>query len=333
MRYYRVELSRGGQPVVGADLKPFGPWSTLTPQGGNNPGALDLEMDLPVVAMDAPAGTAFLRLWGIGLTVMGQSADMNGADVKVFGGMSKGLPLANPKQSGLLLAGSVLQAYGNWQGTQQTLDLQIIPAQLAPDLAADPSGFASAPKNIVISWGQGQQLGDAVSQTLRTAYPGATITGADTVSQRLSLPYETQVGYYESVTQLARWVRDVSAAAVGGGYQGLRIVPTEGGFRLFDASTPVTPTSVAFTDLIGQPTWLSPATMTFKAVMRADVAVGDYVRMPRAQATTTSQSFSQYRQRATFEGDYQVLSVRHLGRLRQRSADAWVTVFTAAVAS
>jgi hypothetical protein len=336
MRYYNVVVTNAqtGAAIKGADGTAFGPWSSLTSQGANNPGALRVKWDLPIAPFDQPIGGAYLRLWGVPLTMIGQASQFNPSPdysqycrIQIYGGMSKGLPLANPAQQGLLVDGAIQQAFGNWQGTEQTIDFVILPNAAT----AGNYGTPQVPKNLAFNWTQGQKLGDAVQKTLASAFPKATITGSAKVNQTLTLPYAPQHGYYESVGQFAEYIAHISQDIVNGSdgpsnYLGIKIVPNQNGFALFDGTNQATPKQIVFTDLIGQPTWLSPLTLNFKCVMRADLAVGDYIKMPVAQTTQTSQSFSQYRNKATFQGTFQISAVRHLGDSRQPSGDSWVTV-------
>ena len=89
--------------------------------------------------------------------------------------------------------------------------------------------------------------------------------------------------------------------------------------------------NVSYQDLIGQPTWIDAPTISFKTVMRADINVGDYIKLPNTVATSTPQSVigTPLRNRPTFQGLFQVQIVRHLGNFRQPDAASWVTVFNA----
>lgn len=331
MRYYRIELTNSvtGKPLIDAARQPIGPYTSFDAKTGNVPGALNVEMDIPVFTFDAPVGAAYLKIWGVGLQSLAFSSQLNPdftknvfTTCKVYGGMQKGLPLANPKQAGLLLSGTVMQAFGNWQGTQQTLDL-IVNADF---------GSAQNPRNIVLNWGPHQQLGAALAQALTVAFPGKTVV--NNIGANLTLPYDPQAGAYQTVGQLATYAKAVSQSIMGGQYAGVKILATEKGFLLFDGSGTgaANPKQISFQDLIGQPVWLDLATINFKTVMRYDLAVGDYIKMPNAQQTNTAQSMSQFRDRATFQGVFLVTGVRHMGHFRQKSADSWVTSFDAVMA-
>lgn len=320
MRYYAVALT---DPTTNAVLHPksqgvLDPSFTYTSYAGGQtlPGALNLELDVQVVPFATPAGAAFVRVWGVSLQELAQSSDLNGVGIQVYAGFQRGLPLANPAQAGLIFQGSVFQAFGNWIDVDQTLDLIVQPSL----------GTIAAPANLVVNWPAGETLGTALRRTLATAYPGYSVD--DRTSAKLVLNHD-EVGYYQTPAQLAQFVQTVSRAIVGGSYPGVSVVLKEKTFQLFDGTSTTTPKQLQFQDLIGQPTWLDAPTIQVKCAMRADVAVGDFIKLPPSLATTTAQSFSQFRARSVFQGTFQVSGVRHVGNYRQCDAASWVTVLDA----
>src|SRR5262249_10576948 len=125
MRFYDVQI---GDTASGLHYTshPRGP--AFPP----DPGALNIEMDIQAVGK-MPTYEAYLRIWGVGIDIIGQARNLNappggaGLPITVKGGMGKGLPLANPSQAGVLVKGTIFQAYGNWVGVNQTLDIKMIP--------------------------------------------------------------------------------------------------------------------------------------------------------------------------------------------------------------
>ena len=92
-------------------------------------------------------------------------------------------------------------------------------------------------------------------------------------------------------------------------------------------ATSGTSTQIAFQDLIGQPTWIESPNIQFKAVMRADLSVGQKITLPPSIVTNTAQAQSSLvNQRATFQGGFTIVSLRHVGKYRAPTADAWVTI-------
>ena len=92
--------------------------------------------------------------------------------------------------------------------------------------------------------------------------------------------------------------------------------------------------AIAFQDLIGQPTWLDPATVQFKCALRADVAVGYIIKPPQGfygvvPAGNIATPWN-YRNQSAQQGTFTAIRVRQLGNFRAPDAGAWVTVIDAA---
>jgi hypothetical protein len=315
MRYYEIVITSpagtSNQPAV---TKRF---SSLNPDGTTNLGALQIEFDFPVWAMAEPAGTAFLRVWGISIVDISQARNYNGSKIQVYAGMAAGLPLANPAYRGLIMEGTVQQAFGNWQETNQCLDFVIQPYVGAQD----------APANIVLDWKAGTQLAAALAQTLTAAFPGYQAPVIN-ISPNLVLPAD-EVAYFQTATQLAQYLKQVTQALIQGNYPGVDMVIRNNQVVVYDGTSRGKPQQLKFIDLIGQPTWLDFGTIQFKCAVRADLNVNDYVTMPPSPIVVTAQTYSQYKNQATFRSTFQVIRVRHVGNYRQRDASAWVTIFDA----
>lgn len=315
MRYYAI--------VIDGQVK----YSSLASGGisgdTSNPGALNVEMDIPVVPFATPMGGAKVVVWGIGLADIGQAANLVGKDIQIFGGMAKGLPLANPAQAGLLAQGFIFQPFGNWIGTEQTLDLIIMPGA-----GPNGTGTAAGPRNIVLNWKKGTTLAAALKTTLSTAFQGfqQSINISDNLVRQAD-----DVGYFQTVQQLALYVRQASKSIVKDEkYAGVDLVLVGKTFTAYDGTAAQSGTvkQIAFQDLIGQPTWIEAPLIQWKTAMRADIAVGDTVKLPPSQITNTQQAQSSLvNQQLNFQGNFTVSLVRHLGNFRQPDAASWVTVF------
>lgn len=328
MRYYSIVITdpNSGElyrPPSLAGLNLPASWTSFV-NNQSIPGALNVEIDAYVSAFATPTADTFIRIWGISIAEISQANDLRGKNIQVFAGMQKGLPLANPAQAGLIFEGFILKSYGNWIGLDQTLDLNV-----AAGSSPDGVGSQSAPKNIVHNWKKGTQLSAAITSTLTTAFPGYT---ADVnISPNLVLT-EDDVGYYQTPTQYAQYVRDLSKSIVGGTtYAGVSVTLKQKKFSVYDGTTAKDPLQISFQDLIGQPTWIGPQEIQVKTVMRADISVGDYVKMPPTVTTTTSGGAipdgSSQRANAIFQGSFIVNQVRHIGNLRQPDAASWNTTF------
>ncbi|HEV2549007.1 MAG TPA: hypothetical protein VGU20_16820 [Stellaceae bacterium] len=231
--------------------------------------------------------------------------------------MKPGLPLANPDQAGLLVEGQVFQAFGNWIGTSQTLDLILGPSVGSP----------RAPKNVVINWKAGTPLAAALAETLAAAFPGAT--RKISISGSLAVPYD-QPGYFTSLYEFSAWLQQVTARIVGGGYTGVKLVMDGGVIRAYDGTSPPSPKAMEFRDLIGQPTWIDFNKIQITMVMRGDLDVGDYIKLPpQTIVTQTASSFPRYRDKSAFQGTFEIALIHHCGHYRQPTAASWVTVVDA----
>lgn len=332
MRFYRIEITeQNNSPIIDTNRNAVGPFTSLIGSTGNsNLAALNVYVDLPISTYDAPMGGSLVRIWGLPLYFISQASNLNGKKIKMYGGMSSGLPLANPSQQGILVEATIQQAFGNWQGTNQTLDMYVRPSD----------GGQYAPRNIVLNWKNNTKMADAVKQALNDAFKAEINVQGYDISVNISddlVAYEDIIGPFESVDQFAKKLREYSLNIVKTeGYMGVSIVLANKTFLVYDGtkniSNQINPTPIKFEDFIGQPTWFQPGTVTFKTVMRGDINLGDFIVFPEqtsAYQLVTAGSQTQARQRSAFNGVYQVQKVRHLGEFRQRGGDNWVTVFEA----
>lgn len=318
MRYYDLILSKDDGTV----LKRY---TSRRADGSNDASALKVEFDIPEYAYGIPAGGAHIKVSGVNFSDIQQASDFatsnstpgnpRGANITFMGGMGKGLPLANPAQAGLLLAGQVQQCWGNWQGRETSLELVSFAKPFT----------RRQPANLSFNWQKGQALQDAVTATLTTGYPGAVISGGLTSTL---VNTEDQPGFYQTLEQFSSYVLAASQAIIKtDGYIGAQIHATPAGFELFDGSTLKPPKAISFLDLIGQPTWLDVATLQVRLVLRADLSVSDLIKLPAGtNAVNTQNNYAQNRNRGAFQGTFMVKNIRHLGDSRQPSADSWVTV-------
>ena len=342
MRYYSVIITKAdGTPYRFKSLGNI-PLTSLLPSGSQNPmtgqanpAALNVEFDMTASVFDAPDNNPWLRVWGLGLADIGSAANLTGLNVAVYGGMSKGLPLANPAQAGLLIKGQILAAWGNWIGTDQTVDMVFS--------AGVGVGGPDAPANFPFFWAAGTPLKAAIAQTLSTALPG--LTQDINISPSLVLNYDVS-GYYQSASQFADFIKELSVGIPvpgggtideisGGGYSGVKIVTNGQAARVFDGTTPTAASGigqVAYQDLIGQPTWIAGGTISMKTILRADIHVGDTITIPPSLVTTASLAAAQFnaglaKSKTTFSGEFLVNQVHHYGNFRQADAASWATVF------
>lgn len=341
MRAYSIEITdKNGTPVrppstKGANLAAS--YASFKKDDTPVPGALQIDLNIPLYNYAAPKQGGFVRIWGVSLAEIAQAADLTYFNITIKAGMKKGLPLAKPAQFGTILQGTIFQSFGNWDGINQSLDLTFIP----------PLGTNSDPANIPIDWKANTSLSSALKASLQTAFPKYTIKVA--ISDKLVLTND-QKGAYPSLETLAKAMLKLTMAPAfagittlsGAKYAGVffRVVGTEitiyDGTSAYGGHTVDDPLVIQFEDMIGQPTWIGPSTINFKCVMRSDLNVGDFIQMPKSLATpyvvtTAGAAFQDTpaRNQSTFKGKFMLIDVHHMGSSRQANASSWVTIFNA----
>ena len=322
MRDYNIVLTNSttGAQILPASLQGL-PLSSLLPNGQVNTSALNIELDLPVGPMHAPIGQGIVKIWGISLAEIGSAYNLNDNLISVYAGMSKGLPLANPSQARLLIKGKIFQAFGNWSGVEQSLDLIFYP----------DGGTNDAPKNFALNWQAGTPLSTALSGALTTGLP--TAKQQINLSPRLTLSYAVQ-GLYGTLNNLSTWAQAFSQSVITDtNYQGVTITYDGTTVMVTDQTTPVSNVkAIAFTDLLGQPTWIQAQTIQFKTVMRGDIAVQDVVSLPPGPTIVSGASLQRFlniQDKTSFTGNYIISDVHHYGNFRQPDGASWNTTFNA----
>ncbi|CAG4924810.1 hypothetical protein [Paraburkholderia gardini] len=324
--------------------------SVYTP-GGTNRAAQEFECDIPVTTAEASVSNGAITLHGVGLGEIAQAANLNGMNIAIYGGMAKGLPLANPQQAGRLASGQILQAFGNWIGSDQALTIIVKSLGSSPtsnQTTGTPSSYTTvpaptrnaAPANLVFQWKAGQPLLTPLIATLSTAFPKYTISGS--VSPNLVWTGADETGYFATLPQLAAYLNQKSLSIIGGyapsdDYSGVLITLDGNDIVISDGTTATTPKQIQFTDLIGQPTWGQPQQCQITTVLRGDLKVLDYIVLPDAPGTTTTASKSQFfnpqpgsqyasmKSGSIFTGTFLVKTLRHVGASRNPEGTAWVT--------
>jgi hypothetical protein len=265
-----------------------------------------------------PNGASSITLQGIGLQNLTQPQQFAGMTLELKVGMkAPGLPLINPAQAGTVLRGQVFQCFGNWEGTEQTLDFVVIPGGYTVD----------NPGDIVLYWTAGMSLDAALRQTFSVAYAGVPVDM--NISPNITQNFD-EIHVCGTLDQLAQIVGDITEGMfdnrVSIGIQAGRIV-------VFDSTYSPSPVQLVFTDFVGQPTWLAVNTIQFKTVARADLRMGSVVRMPQGYqnlpgfVTTTSNSYpSTVKYQTAFQNNFIVQELRQIGNFRSKDAAQWATI-------
>jgi hypothetical protein len=324
MRFYSITLTPPGGTT------PTRTWTSF-PNGQFDPGALNVVFDLVVALYATPVGGQSISIDGISINDLMQPQQFApqivngqrqpGMTLELKGGMGAGLPLANPAQQGTLLKGEVWQSFGNWEGTEMSLDLVI-----------NPGGFDSDnPGNFVLNWQANQPLGPALQNCLAVAYPNTPISVniSDQLVQSANDPH--MCGTLE---ELAQHVQEITNGQfLGPTYPGVQIAMQGGAISVFDNTWQPPIVQLNFSDLVGQPTWVEVNTLQVKLVMRGDLRIGGVVKMPTGlsgqagQVLTSGNSQpSSMNYLTTFSGAFQVIEMRHTGELRAADGRSWVTV-------
>ena len=311
MRYYDIIVTQPGSTT------PFRRW-TSHPNGNYDPAALDIEFDMPVAPYHTPVGGQTLTIHGISLQEISQAQQFAGMNIVIYGGMKKGLPLANPLQAGLLLQGQIFQSYGNWEGTEMTLEFVINPADYTLD----------TPGNFLLNWPAGRALSDALTEMFSITYPGRP------VSINIGSNLKCSSDEHHIVTTLEEMAMHVADFTDGIFQQPVTIAIQGNKIIVYDKTYQPAPIQVAFNDMIGQPTWIATKTMQVKTVLRSDLEVGATIKMPQSMQnapgfvqTTGSAYPSSVKYQSTFQNNFTISELRHVGSYRSSDASAWCTVF------
>lgn len=316
-RFYEITVTPGPTAAV-PQPTPFRVWSSVGSNGADNPGALNVIMDLVIYPFAAPAGGSTITIEGPALQDLLQASNFAGMSIAVRGGMSAGFQLADPSQAGLLLEGYVLQSYGNWVGTEQTLDFVLYAAKFT----------YGNPGNFSFTWKAGTPIKDAIESTLKIAYPN--LGRIFRISDNYIWNHDTH-HVCGSLWQFAQFVKSNTGGAVE------ISIAVNNTIVIWDATQAQTPKQLRFTDLIGQPTWIMPELIQFATVMRSDIQVGDKVLMPQGLQdapgivqTAAASTPSQLKYKTSFQGLFIVKSVRQLGNFRDPNGRSWSTIFQCA---
>lgn len=339
-RYYDIAIyNKDGEVVRPASLASLRLPSTYTSfvNGKTLPGALNIEIQVQAFPFAVPKGGSFVRVWGISIDEISRANDLVDLDITVKAGMQKGLPLARPQQAGVIAQGKIFQSNGNWIGLDKTLDIIVVPTD-------------TKPKDLAFVWKRKQPISDAIRSTLGTAFPDLRIVMA--VSDQV-VAQADMVGTYKTLPEFSEAIKKVTRLPVYAGirtqsgtpYAGVDITKRDKVIIVYDGTADygensfANPKQIDFIDLVGQPTWITAQMINVKTVMRADIQVGDYVKLPKELSTPfvlTGQGAglpgSAARNKLAFQGVFEVRNLYHWGNYRVPSADAWVTTFDAAFA-
>ncbi len=317
MRYYDIAVTKpgGGGNVIHFTSHPRG--NSQSP----DPGALQVEMDVFQLPYGVADANSWIKIWGVSLDTISQSKNLTLMNCVVKGGMGKGLPLARPDQANVLAAGQIIQSFGNWVGTDMTLDLILQPGLVSEKKVQEP-------RDLTYNQPAGKPMKDALSQTLKTGYPNLKLHMG--ISDDLVLPND-EVGYHSRTAPFAQYINNLSRKIKGAqNYPGVSITILGDTIFVQDGTQQQDVKAISFFDLVGQPTWIGALTLQVTCVMRGDIKVNSYISLPSTPVTTTPAAGAglslQKKQTPTFNGKFMVNKIRHVGNYKQPDGRAWVTI-------
>ncbi|WP_291511480.1 hypothetical protein [Acidithiobacillus sp.] len=311
-------------PTSGTKTYPGSPTKVWTshPNGIYDPGAQNIQFDVLTFGQGIGQTIFTIQVEGVSFQDIQQHNNFRDYGLKLYAGMLPGLPLANQQPTpGLIVQGYVLEGIGNWVGNDMTLTFVVNPDPFTED----------NPGNLVFQWKPGQTLAQALQNMLSVAYPGWKFTAS--ISSNL-VTNHVVTHRAATLSDFASWLEQYTRHRLGPKYRGVEMFFRQGHIVATDyTQTPTsTPPSIRFDELIGQPVWSDAAQMDLMVALRADVRVGDQIKLPYTEAAPglqvelpqTSNASLDYQK--SFNGTFIVSHTRQLGDFRGESGQDWITV-------
>jgi hypothetical protein len=311
---------------------PNGGWSSHF-NGQFDPGAPLVEIDITTAAQDQTGTAGSITIWGQPVSLLKASQGFYNKKYSLSLGMAAGLPLATAQasQAGQVLGGTdvITSVFSSFEGLTQFLGFGL---GGFPKSQQTPAPFQSSNqypmRNIVLDWRKGTQLGPALMQTFKTAYP--ELTPSVSVSPTL-VAKQDNIHFAGTIADFNQSLREfVTGEYVNSQpqqYQGVNIVMGNGKIDAHDQTQPSGSKQIAFTDLIGQPTFIARNEISLKVVMRGDLNVGEQITLPQGLVLNVSGNLGLGADLAV-SGSWTINTLRWIGNSRSPSGDAWCTVIT-----
>lgn len=362
MRYYRLEFI---DPETNA--APIGQWYVFEshPNGIYNPSCTEISFDCLLTEGGLTSQPFHITLHNVPKEMLGMARQYNALNCNLYAGFKSGLPLANPFQSGLIAKGTVQGCYGNWAGTNLTMDFLINPLQTygSPALNLSSGIYSSTPQYYNFQWTRpsGNQ-GNTFIKALDTffkglGYPGCIgalnselnqlsnfqlmfttfdkfCLGIQKVTQQINPPNKIdptnatnkqKLGNFQPYTGVMLTIDQASGYIIAA--DGSGPPPVDGSTN----SATSTITQLEVQEFVGQPVWNSAAGIIQSIhPLRNDIRVNGWVKYPNdiRQNILVSAANTVASQFYYFNGQnlqLQVLKVRHVGRFRDPNPTSWVT--------
>src|SRR6185437_2384952 len=203
--------------------------------------------------------------------------------------------------------------------TDQSLDLICNPGGTYPD------------NGVLFDWQPDTDLETALRTTLAQAFPQYQIAMNISTGGLPPPNGHPQQGCYQSLNSfssyLAEITRPLGTQLNLKSYPGVHIVRNGKSIVVYDYTTPRKTVAINFQDFVGQPTWISAASISFKTVLRADILPGDMVKFPQGILSpfalispTAAVPNAPSRSKVAFQGSFLIQEVHHFANFRQPEA-------------
>ncbi|OOL19628.1 hypothetical protein AL01_01225 [Bombella intestini] len=302
-----------------------------------DPGALDIQFQFTensLTTFDASSGAANITIKGVDIATVKAAENLRGKTVSLYAGMGRGLPLSKPEQSGEILLGTVMSSVGNWEGTDLSLTLYVLPYIVPPEQWGTPIAPGLTPTgqqpvdNLQFHCRWGEDLTMATKQALKAAATNYRIDFK--IPNAVRLASREYTGRYHSLKDLC-----VGIGRIWKESEGLDLAISIRSNSLVVTTDDHTKKAakVPFEELMGQPAWNGPTEISFTTAMRADICVGDLVELPNISEAglimaQNSAAIFALRQHSLFAGTYVVRTISHLGQFRSPDGLQWASTFT-----
>lgn len=308
MRYYNILISNPD----GSKFLEF--------EGKNGTG---LNIELNAVINDlSQTGTATLKVFNLPLKYFLRQSEFRGKTILIKGGMSKGLPLANPAQQGILIFGEIQYGIGERIKGINFHTFSIIYTAATP------------PKNgFILDWKKGTKLSDALRNTMQNA-------GVTANNFNIKLDDEKWIATHDQQSCFAtdKQLGDFLSKTTNGV---IKIAPNSPAkkYLITDGSAvKQKPKVISIFDFVGQPTWnggTSPdgkivtGNFDLPVILRGDIFWFDEIEIQNplvfkvgVNAAIGLPDFA----RVGFTGKAQVVQLTFIANYAAASGENWVTI-------
>lgn len=358
MRYYKLEFIDPKTNASPASLPPI--YSTFESHPNNlyNPACPEISFDCLITQGNVAQNPFHITLHNVPKEMLGKARDFNSLNVNLYAGFKSGLPLANPDQAGLIVSGTVQGCFGNWAGTNLTMDFLVNPLQYSgsPYLNLSAQVYSTTAQPYTFKWdpNAGNTFIQALTQFFSNNF-GYTCQGTLDANNEWNLnqmpPFKIIFTTFDRFCKELQTVTQSQNApnkeapdnkankSLVGNFQPyfgvlLSMSMTSGTIYAWDGTAPATSElSLKVQEFIGQPTWISASgVIQSMHPMRSDIHVTQSIAYPKNISIIVPAQFTTASQYAYFNGEnleLYVQKVRHVGRYRDPNPNAWVTYIDA----